>query len=305
MPSATDLILHQYDVSPFSEKARIMLGLKGLDWFACNQSVIMPKPELIALTGGYRQIPVLQIGADIFCGTELIADELETRFPAPSLYPKSGAGLGRALSYWTDETLFRLVVELVFGSGDFKVDDDFLEDRSRLIRGRFDIAAMAAAFDANVGRLRAHLELVERQLADGRRYLLGDVADMADINLYHVVDFMTLGRGKIAKVVGDFAGVLAWQARVAAIGHGRRQETSRQSALAAALGAKPSSIPASTYRDGPQPGDKVRFVCGAASSSDVEGELVQTHARRIAILRSAPEVGEVVTHLPRDAGWFA
>lgn len=51
------ILLHQYDVSPFSEKVRVALGIKGLTWHAVEQPVIMPKPELTALTGGYRKFP--------------------------------------------------------------------------------------------------------------------------------------------------------------------------------------------------------------------------------------------------------
>jgi len=32
--NAQSIILHQYDISPFSEKVRVVLGIKGLDWFA-------------------------------------------------------------------------------------------------------------------------------------------------------------------------------------------------------------------------------------------------------------------------------
>src|SRR5689334_19212590 len=31
-----------------------------------------PRPELMPMTGGYRRTPVLQIGADIYCDTQLI-----------------------------------------------------------------------------------------------------------------------------------------------------------------------------------------------------------------------------------------
>ena len=59
--------------------------MKGLEWHACTQPVIMPKPELVALTGGFRRIPVMQIGADIYCDTQMIARELERRYPIPSI----------------------------------------------------------------------------------------------------------------------------------------------------------------------------------------------------------------------------
>jgi len=72
-----ELILHHYPQSPFAEKARLMLGLKGLSWHSVLIPPVMPKPDLIALTGGYRRTPVLQVGADIYCDTALIARRLE------------------------------------------------------------------------------------------------------------------------------------------------------------------------------------------------------------------------------------
>ena len=87
------LILHHYDTSPFSEKVRLMLGLKGLAWRSVIQPVIMPKPDLIPLTGGYRRIPVMQIGADIYCDTQVILRASSSgSHPAPTLYPAGCEG---------------------------------------------------------------------------------------------------------------------------------------------------------------------------------------------------------------------
>ena len=60
------LILHQYDISPFSQKAQKMMGLKELSWQSVEMPMIAPKPDVEALTGGYRGTPVLQIGQDVF-----------------------------------------------------------------------------------------------------------------------------------------------------------------------------------------------------------------------------------------------
>ena len=59
------LILHHYPVSPFAEKVRAMLGFKKLAWKSVRIPMVMPKPDVIALTGGYRRTPILQIGADV------------------------------------------------------------------------------------------------------------------------------------------------------------------------------------------------------------------------------------------------
>ena len=56
-----DLILHHYPSSPFSEKMRLVLGYKKLGWKSVVIPAIMPKPDVLALTGGYRKTPFLQV----------------------------------------------------------------------------------------------------------------------------------------------------------------------------------------------------------------------------------------------------
>jgi glutathione S-transferase len=307
MPAgATDLIIHQYNLEPaFSVKTRLMLGFKNAQWYACDHPTILPKPELAALTGGYRQIPVAQVGADIYCGTELVMDLLETRIPEPSLTRNLGPGLGRGLAYWAEDNLFWLNVQIVCGS-DFEATkrEDFNEDRRQMLPGIYDPEAMKAALPVNVPIMRQHLDLIERQLADGRAFMMGDQSDIADIGFYMPLDFLGHCRNGNEKIVGEYAHISAWMERVAAIGHGQRKEISRVDALAVAKAAGPTSNPASTVNYGPQPGDKVRVKWTAYSPTDLDGELVEAHTRSVAVRWSAPEVGDVIVHLPRTAGTF-
>ena len=76
-----ELILHHYAMSPFSEKIRLIMGFKRLAWRAVEIPTVMPKPDVVALTGGYRKTPVLQISADIYCDTALIARVLSFEKP--------------------------------------------------------------------------------------------------------------------------------------------------------------------------------------------------------------------------------
>jgi glutathione S-transferase len=61
-----ELILYHYPSSPFAEKVRMAMGLKKLDWRFVIVDLILLRPYLKALTGGYRRVPVLQVGADDF-----------------------------------------------------------------------------------------------------------------------------------------------------------------------------------------------------------------------------------------------
>jgi glutathione S-transferase len=299
--SATDLILHQYDLSPFSEKGRLMMGFKGLPWHACIHSTIMPKPELVALTGGYRQIPVLQIGADIYCSTELIAEELERRFPEPPLFVAGGPGISIGLGHWIEEILFWLIVEITCASDFASLEDPaFIVDRKEMLGDMFDVDRMKADLPRNLVKLRMHVELIDRQLRDGRTFLFGDQPGIADITVYHPLDFLSVCRNGVENFLDDYPVIRAWMGRVGAIGHGTRREISREDALAAARQGTPQSV----APIGPplENGPPVRFVCWIPGSDVLEGQLVLHLPRRIAIRRETPALGETIVHLPRTAG---
>src|SRR5690349_629566 len=99
-------ILHHYDASPFSEKLRLILGWKQQTWRSVTIPIMAPKPDLVALTGGYRRTPVLQIGADIYCDTALAARVIDAHAPEPPLIPAAAAGLGPLIAQWADSALF-------------------------------------------------------------------------------------------------------------------------------------------------------------------------------------------------------
>ena len=81
-----DLILHHYDISPCAEKIRLCFGLKGLPWRSVIVPMVLPKPDLMPLTGGFRRTPVLQIGADVYCDTlRIVIRPRPCPFPAPRL----------------------------------------------------------------------------------------------------------------------------------------------------------------------------------------------------------------------------
>lgn len=58
-------------MSPYSEKLRLTMGLLKMRWRSAQVAAYPPREALAALVGGYRRIPVLQIGAHIYCDTRL------------------------------------------------------------------------------------------------------------------------------------------------------------------------------------------------------------------------------------------
>ena len=104
------VILHHYGLSPFSEKVRLALGIKGLAWKSVDIPPAPPRPLLTPLTGGYRRTPVMQIGADIFCDTNIILPTLERLYPEPTLYPVPFGALSQALSFNWERTAWIPVI---------------------------------------------------------------------------------------------------------------------------------------------------------------------------------------------------
>ncbi|MEM9726692.1 MAG: glutathione S-transferase family protein, partial [Pseudomonadota bacterium] len=216
-------ILHHYEFSPFSEKVRVAFGIKQIAWRACPQPMMMPKDDLLALTGGYRRIPVLQIGSDLYFDSAFILEEIDRRADGPSLYGGIGAGVGAGLSAWCDSwaegSFFRCVVGLLFG-GDFDPPSGFADDRAALLGAPFDAAAMAAARPQLEFQLRGHLALLEAQLSDGRAYLMGDAPDMTDASFIYLIRMMRNGKGQTATLLEAFPRLLSWEKRLDAVGHG-------------------------------------------------------------------------------------
>src|ERR1700752_4692675 len=167
----TDIILHHYDTSPYAEKVRPGLRLKGLAWASAELPDSMPKPNLTALTGGYRKTPVLQIGADIYCDSQLIMRELERRRSSPSFYP-AGPGAADALAWWAEKTMFSPAVSIAFAKKPDALPEGFLEHRAKFSGRNIDPIAMMAAVPNLLDQLRAHFDWLDQILAAGGLVLL-------------------------------------------------------------------------------------------------------------------------------------
>jgi glutathione S-transferase len=297
---SSDIILHHFEPSPFSEKIRIIFGFKKIAWKSCLISRIMPRPDLMPLTGGYRRTPVMQIGADIFCDTQIIIRELERRFPDPTLFPAGHAGMPWALGMWTDRPFFQSTVSLVFGSLGDKVPQDFVEDRSKLRGARFDVAAMTAAIPQMRDQFRANMDWIEAQLADGRKFLLGEFS-LADVNAYMNPWYARQNMSEIEDILKHFPLTAAWEKRIQALGHGSRSEISTAVALSIGTKSTPQAKISADPNDpnGRKPGDVVSVHSDDAWPTDIRGEIVSMSAQHIAIRRKDDRAGEVVVHFPR------
>ena len=299
----TEIILHHYPQSPVSEKIRTAMGLKKLAWCSVEQNRLPERPELFALTGGYRRIPVMQIGADIYCDTHCILRELEQRFPDPTFFPGGGAGLPFALGQWTDTQVFNLAVRVAFAPAVASLPAALVKDRSRLYLGpNGDFANEVADLPHTLAQLRSQLGLIEQRLESGRAYILGDAPGMPDLMVWYLVWFLRGRYAEAASFLGEFPKLLEWSTRMEAVGHGQPAPMTPAQSLKIAASTDPVSEHANDPRD-PQrltPGEKVAVVPVTDSGDpEVTGTVWSVSRNTIALHRTSDQAGLVCVHFPR------
>ena len=296
-----ELILHHYPMSPFAEKTRLLLGHKGLAWRSVMIPPVMPKPDVVALTGGYRKTPVLQIGADVYCDSALIARVLEARQPTPTLYPAS-APLAVPLAQWADFTLFWAAVTWAMQPAGFgaimanpapEVAKAFAADRAAFT-GTMKRLTLA---DAGV-QLRAHLAALEAQLAAGGPCLFGDTASIADFSVAHCLWFIRRAE-PVAAVVNSRPALSAWLDRMLAIGHGPHERLSSADAVALAAATPRHAATEVVAGAGFEPGQTVSVAATDYGSDPVVGELVGLTPDVVSLRRRDERAGLVQVHFPR------
>lgn len=301
-----ELILHHYPNSPFAEKTRLLLGFKQLSWHSVLIPPVMPKPDLTALTGGYRKTPVLQVGADIYCDTALIARRLEAEKAIPTLFPEGQEFNIASFAQWADAVVFQHAVSLVFqpesiavrfGSLPPQAIKGFMADRAGLFSGgtasRLPLEQAKLQWPNLMGRL-------EQQIArENGDFLFGE-ASLADFSMAHSLWFLR-GTSVTAPLVDDYPGVAGWLDRVLGFGHGSVVPMEAAAAIEIARQATPAALPDEAFNqaDGFALGQQVAIAATDYGVDPVVGELLFAGREELIVRREDPRAGIVHVHLPR------
>lgn len=295
-------ILYHYPQSPFAEKIRLILGFKQLDWCSVKVPMIMPKPDLTMLTGGYRRVPVLQIGADIYCDTSLICDVLERLSPQPTLYPEASKGVARVIAQWADTTLFQAAMAYNFQPEGAK----FIFPDSEQLK---HFAADRAAMRNNASRLppgdatsayRSYLRKIAHML-ERQPWLLGDQPCVADFSVYHSLWFTRHQVPVLAGILDTVPIVLEWMDRLAAIGHGNMSVLTTDQAFEITHQAQPVALNHEIHQDDHHIalGTQVTITAESFGLEATEGELIAATRTRYILRREREKTGVTHVHFPR------
>jgi glutathione S-transferase len=298
------IYLHHYPASLFSEKIRSMLGYLGFSWRSVVIPSVMPRPLLMPLSGGYRRTPCLQIGANVYCDTAVIARGLARESGDTTLFGHGFAA--QRVAEWADTQLFRVTVALNFAPeavgpmmSQLSADEvaAFAKDRAELAKG-----ASLQAFSSVAARdfLAVYLDELEVELAASELpFLFDETPSVADFSVYHCLWFLR-GNPVNAPLLDPYPHVLGFVDRMAALGHGQVEASNGEEALAHARASEPRlpALPAAPP-DGVALGDRVTVTPVDYGLIPVAGELVACSTAETVVAREAAEVGRVMTHFPR------
>ncbi|MFN2375032.1 MAG: glutathione S-transferase family protein [Candidatus Binatia bacterium] len=293
-----DIIFHQYAMSPFSEKIRKVFAAKNLEYREVEQPAWMPKPHLTPMTGGYRRIPVLQVGADIYCDSALIARTIDRHCPEPSIYPAANPAAAEAMAMWADKTLFFSTVALVFTAMAEVIPPILFEDRRKMFP-QMNLDVLRAAVPGSRGALASACAMLDASLSS-RPFLLGPAFSVADAAVYHTLWFVRSDPASAAIILSR-PNLAGWFGRMEAMGSGRPRTMSGDEAMEIARSAEPADVGTKVADDpsGLELGIRVG-ICSDDLPTDVfVGKLVSLSDHEMAIEREDPAVGRVAVHFPR------
>jgi len=299
----TELILHHYLGSPFSEKVRLILGFKGMSWRSVIVPAILPKPDVMALTGGYRRTPFMQIGADIYCDTALMCRVIDTLNPEPPLYPASTSGLAEIVAQWADTLLFWIAVPYTMQPAGIAHILPGAPPEALKAFGA-DRAAMSpnlrrATLADGAAQLHTYLGRLEHLLDDGRPFLLGALPSIADFSAAQSIWYIHRAP-PVAVLLDAYPRLNGWYDKVHAFGQGRW--TPMTSAEAIAIAAQGLTAATSFEAEaGLAEGDEVTVTPTDYAHDPVAGRLVGLSSNEVVVARTDERAGTVHVHFPRIA----
>jgi glutathione S-transferase len=281
--ASTALILHQYDMSPFSQKAQKMMGLKGLSWQSVEMPMIAPKPNVEALTGGYRGTPVLQIGRDVFIDNWMIARALDA-FDASGPAINAQGGLREAALYAWGERLFTPLLHAALAAYQSEWDADFLADRKRVFPD-VDFDALDVSDPDRRSQVRAYLGTVEAQLGLGQDFLGGAQADSWDIHVWGMVWMIHSAVPALMPMLETFPRLTDWYERMSVLGTGDRQDVEIDTAWQALRGGPTRPLPNTPDQEplAPWVGEVVDISAGSADRGSASGRLLAVDEEQVVL----------------------
>lgn len=221
--------LYQYEMSPFCDKVRRVLHVKGVDYRVQEVTIRETLGGRLKELSPAGKLPVLDIEGERIADSTDICRFLEARFPEPRLVPADlrEQALLHFIEDWADESLYFFAMHLRFTvthnaerwvpeAG--KHDGSFFRRIARLAMPREVLKVTRAQgtgrkpMDVLKRDLDRHLQMINQWLGD-RAWLVGDNLSLADIAVFVQLDCIA-GTVEGQDLMRGYDGLRDWMLRV-------------------------------------------------------------------------------------------
>lgn len=289
-------ILYHYPMSPYSEKLRLTMGLLQRPWLSAQVAAYPPRAALAAVVGGYRRIPVLQIGAHIYCDTRLAFAAL--------MGDESGylslTDRDEALRQWAEQEVFFAVIA---ASSHYRALRYLTRELSilgllRFLRDRIVMTRDASIIqpDAKTARdvLSSFVSHLDDRLTENA-YLSGPEMGYLDLCCFHPLWMACQIDPRVTARCSS--AVRAWFKKIQDIGHGEFSPATPQ-IIADAI-AEQTDFSGGVVEPPYLVAEPVTVRPSDYARDASSGMLVSLDGRRIVLERPLSEGGRVFLHFPR------
>jgi glutathione S-transferase len=194
------ITLYQYELSPFCDKVRRVLQVKGVPYRVAEVTILDTLKGRLKTLSPAAKLPVLDIDDERIADSTDIVRFLEARFPDPRLVPVGAReqALVHFFEDWADESLYFYEMHLRFTlpHNAARWVPEASKFDNAIIRGiaRAALPKAMARTTAAQGTGRKPLDVIKRDLdrhfhmlncwLDGRDWLVGEELTLADIAVY-------------------------------------------------------------------------------------------------------------------------
>ncbi|KAL0484478.1 glutathione S-transferase HSP26 [Acrasis kona] len=176
------ITLYGYESSPFYQKVKNILAVKGLSHNLVEQAPMGARQDLISIGVKYRRIPVLVIGKDVYLDSALINEKISNRCSGNKIKDEDNI-----VALKSSELLVKNLFETIIGVADFStLPEVFIKDRQELWP---DFAKNTGQRPQHMTQLRGHLQYFEEHFKDNRAFLSGEEISIIDLSICFVLDF--------------------------------------------------------------------------------------------------------------------
>lgn len=297
------MILHHYPLSPYAEKIRAMSAYAELEWLSCITSEAPPRGKLNLLSGGYGRIPIAQWGSDIYCDSNLIADEISRLTKKPSLANSQLKQDDLSQRQWLESKLFFACINRSFSSALLCriAKDNGVINLLKFLKDRITMGAKASVSTGSQKSAPRYIAQgiagIEKSLGDNK-YIGGDEPNIIDFSTYHCFWFLQIVGEK--NELQKYSRANAWFARMLKFKSSPGKTIDIDEALSAAKNSKPKKL-IKKYLNDHRIGSRVVIAPNDYRQIPVTGILVGADDQRWIIQRESEATGTLHLHFPTYA----